>query len=131
MDILIDTHILIWFQENNELLERRRMSLLIDPANQIFVSQVSLMELAIKYKLNKLPGFIVGLPTIVRQIVIDGFTILPIREAHLLNYQQIPLFEDHRDPFDRFLVATAISESMVFMTADRKFEYYNGMIEIV
>lgn len=131
MDILIDTHILIWFQENNELLERRRMSLLIDPANQIFVSQVSLMELAIKYKLNKLPGFIVGLPTIVRQIVIDGFTILPIREAHLLNYQQIPLFEDHRDPFDRFLVATVISESMVFMTADRKFEYYNGMIEIV
>ena len=131
MDILIDTHILIWFQEGNEQLDNNRLSLLTDTENQIFVSQISLMELAIKYKLNKLPAFIVDVATVIRQIKIDDFSILPIKDSHVVNYQNIPLYDSHRDPFDRFLVAIAYSENLTLMTSDSKFENYQGLLHII
>ncbi|RDB04465.1 type II toxin-antitoxin system VapC family toxin [Runella aurantiaca] len=131
MDILIDTHILIWFQEGNEQLDNNRLSLLTDTENQIFVSQISLMELAIKYKLNKLPAFIVDVATVIRQIKIDDFSILPIKDSHVVNYQNIPLYDSHRDPFDRFLVAIAQSKNLALMTSDSKFEHYKDFLHII
>lgn len=97
----------------------------------MFVSQISLMELSIKLKLGKLPEFIVSIEYITEQLLSDGFTILPLTNNHIFSYQSIPFFEEHRDPFDRFLLATAFSEKMPVISIDEKFLLYPPLITVI
>ena len=110
MQYLLDTQVLIWSLEDNPMLKPSLKSIIENPDNTILVSQFSLMEISIKLKLGKLPDFIVSIEYITNQLLSDGFTILPVLNNHIFSYQSIPFFEDHRDPFDRFLLATALSE---------------------
>ena len=102
MQYLLDTQILIWSLEDNPKLKPALRTLIENPDNIIFVSQFSLMEISIKLKLGKLPEFIVSIEYITTQLLLDGFTILPILNNHIFSYQSIPFFEEHRDPFDCF-----------------------------
>jgi PIN domain nuclease of toxin-antitoxin system len=97
----------------------------------MFVSQISLMELSIKLKLGKLPEFIVSIEYITEQLLSDGFTILPLTNNHIFSYQSIPFFEEHRDPFDRSLLATAFSEKMPVISIDEKFLLYPPLITVI
>lgn len=103
MHYLLDTQILIWSLEDNPKLNNRLRTLIENPAHIMSFSQFSLMEISIKLKLGKLPEFIVSIEHITLQLLSDGFTILPILNNHIFAYQSVPFFEDHRDPFDRFL----------------------------
>ena len=107
MQYLLDTQILIWSLEDNPKLKASLRTLIENLAHTMFVSQFSLMEMSIKLKLGKLPEFIVSIEYITVQLLSDDFSILPITNHHIFSYQSIPFFEDHRDPFDRFLLATA------------------------
>lgn len=131
MRYLLDTQILILYLQGNPKLKASLRTLIANPAHTILVSQISLIELSIKLKLGKLPEFIVSVEYIADQLISDGFSILPITNSHIFFYQSIPLFEDHRDPFDRFLLATALSEQIPIISIDEKLIRYRPLINVI
>ena len=128
---LVDSHCLIWFQDNNPKIPNRVMGILQDPKNTILFSQISLFEITIKQRIGKLSQFTATIQEIFNQAVTDGFTFLPITNSHLFQYNNIPLYEQHRDPFDRLLLATALSEMATLLSADANFRLYNEIVEVV
>ncbi|MCL2109398.1 MAG: type II toxin-antitoxin system VapC family toxin [Oscillospiraceae bacterium] len=122
MKYLLDTQILLWhFGENKKLSETAKAKI-FEPTEQCFVSVVSLWEVAIKMNINRL-SFDGGFSAF-RQLVEDnGFDILPIKNQHLESLFDLPLI--HRDPFDRLIVSTAISENMTIVTADEDIQKYD------
>src|SRR6185312_7679385 len=115
---LLDTHCLVWFQEDNPKIPENISELISDPNNTILFSQVSLFELAIKQKIGKLPDFSVTIEDVNTQALKDGFTFLNIQNSHIYSYTALRLLENHRDPFDRLLIATAITEDAIILSAD-------------
>jgi len=127
---ILDTHSLIWFQENNPKIPERVMRLIQEPDNIIIFSQISLFEISIKQKIGKLPAFRVTVEEIYNQAIKDGFTFLHIQNQHIYNYNRIKLIEDHRDPFDRLLIATALEENATILSADQKFNFYDDLVKV-
>ncbi|HEY9197032.1 MAG TPA: type II toxin-antitoxin system VapC family toxin [Mucilaginibacter sp.] len=127
----MDTHCLIWFQENNPKLPQQVLEIIEDPDNIILFSQISLFELSIKLKIGKIPDLQVSIETICTQAVKDGFTFMDIQNSHIYTYQNVPLFENHRDPFDRLLIAVAMEEKAILLSADEKFKLYQEFIEVM
>ncbi|MBM5826206.1 MAG: type II toxin-antitoxin system VapC family toxin [Cyanobacteria bacterium M_surface_10_m2_119] len=113
---LLDSHALLWWWFDPDLLSAAVRELLIDPATPVLVSAASVWELSLKHRQGKLPelnGAIADLPGLLQA---DGFEALPISLAHGLRaggYSQ-----PHRDPFDRMLAAQAELERLVLLTAD-------------
>jgi PIN domain nuclease of toxin-antitoxin system len=128
---LLDTHALIWFQENNPKVPEVIMKSIQEKSNTILFSQVSLFEISIKQKINKLPAFYVTVEDVYQQAINDGFTFLEIKNQHIYNYNKVPLIEDHRDPFDRLLIATAMEENAIILSADEKFNFYAGLVNVL
>jgi PIN domain nuclease of toxin-antitoxin system len=118
MQYLLDTQILIWSLEDSPKLKPSLRTIIENPSHTIFVSQFSLMEMSFKLKLGKLPEFIVTIEFITSQLLSDGFEILHVSNNHIFSYQEVPFFEDHRDPFDRLLLATALSEQIPIISID-------------
>lgn len=131
MRLLIDTQVFIWFQLNDALLPKRIRLLIEEPENDVFVSHLSFMEITIKQVVNRLPTFTIQTEELIEKAGIDGFTILPISPAHIIAYSQIPFFDDHRDPFDRLIPATALAENMPIISADEKFGRYQNIVEVI
>lgn len=125
---LLDTHTLIWFQENNPKLPLHLLELISDPSNIILFSQVSLFEIAIKQKIGKLPFFTATVKEVAEQAVYNDFTLVSLQNAHLYRYGEIPIIENHRDPFDRLLIATAIEEQTPILSADKNFKLYETLV---
>jgi len=131
MNILIDTQILIWSFDVHSPLSQKHRQLIEDVSNRIFVSQISLMELAIKRNINKLPGFVPDIKTVANQLANNGFELLRLTDEHIFTYQALPIFQEHRDPFDRFLIASAMHEKLTILTSDAKFQLYSNLVNIV
>ncbi len=132
MKYLLDTHVCLWAISDNSKLSPVVKNVLDDPINEMMVSQVSLWEIAIKYRLGKFPEFTVGLDEFIAAIVKAGFIILPVKNGHLIAYFNFAHFtEDHKDPFDRLLLATADVEKASFITKDEKFTAYKNRLRIV
>lgn len=129
MRYLIDTQILIWTLINSDKLTEKTIKIL--QSNEIFVSQISLFEIAIKQKIGKLPELSIPIKLLAQQIEKDNFNIMSININHLENYQAIPLLTEHRDPFDRLLLATAFVENMPLISADSNFSYYQPQIMLI
>jgi PIN domain nuclease of toxin-antitoxin system len=130
MNYLIDTQILIWYQLNSGGLHKSNYDLLTDRKNNIFVSQISLFEIAIKQKIGKLPELDLSINDLVGLIERDDFNLLTLQNKHIEAYSQIPFLVNHRDPFDRLLLATALSENMAIMSADENFKSYAPQISV-
>jgi len=88
------------------------------------------MELVIKKSVGKLPDFLPDIVEVVKAWLNNGFEILPLSEKHIFSYQSIPLDPNHKDPFDRFLIAIAKEENFVIITEDSKFQLYNSIISL-
>lgn len=127
---LLDTHCLIWFQDDNPRIPKKVMALMQNPNNEIFFSQISLFEITIKQKIGKLPQFSATIVEVFRQAENDGFTFLPITNNHLFQYNLIPFFEENRDPFDRLFISTAYSEKVTLLSADANFELYKNYVRV-
>jgi PIN domain nuclease of toxin-antitoxin system len=122
MTVLLDTHILLWFQGlDTRLSDAVRERIEVGPEH-FFVSQVSLWEIAIKLSIGKL-SLDKDLTTTFAKIEEAGFEILPMRTAHIIEVSLLPLH--HRDPFDRMLIAQAKAEGMQLLTADPHFKLYD------
>lgn len=127
MRLLLDTHLLLWWlgwPERVPVTAREAVA----AAERVHISHASLWEMAIKHGLGKLA---VDLPALHRQVETDGFEWLPISAQHLLAVAELPQHEDHRDPFDRLLVAQAITEPLLLLTADAKLGRYGPMVRTV
>ncbi|MGH6943805.1 MAG: type II toxin-antitoxin system VapC family toxin [Geminicoccaceae bacterium] len=116
MKLLLDTHALLWWVFDDPQLSRTAHAALSDPDNGVFVSAVSIWEIAIKVSLNKLP-----LPLEIDQqlphvIAATGFTALPVTPEHAYGVRHLPWH--HRDPFDRLLVSQARNDDLVMLTND-------------
>ena len=121
MQILIDTHILIWFLEGNNLLSTQRQKLLSDSQNEVFISIASLWELAIKISIGKIT-LSKSLFQIIQQLGVENIEILPILPQHVLQVENLPFH--HRDPFDRIIIGQAQFENLDLMSDDGEFAKY-------
>ncbi len=129
MCYLIDTQILIWTLISPEKLTEQTKQIL--QANEIFVSQISLFEIAIKQKIGKLPELSLSIQSLSERMAQDNFNILAISINHLETYNAVPLLTNHRDPFDRLLLAIAMSENMPIISADTHFSYYESHVKLI
>ena len=129
MRYLIDTQIFIWALINPEKLTESTKQILEN--NEILVSQISLFEIAIKQKIGKLPELNLSIDELVEETKRHNFTLLLLSTKHLAAYDKIQLVENHRDPFDRLLLATALSEDMPIISTDGNFVYYVSQICLI
>ncbi len=115
---LLDTQVFLWCLIDSPRLTPKARRIIADPSNPVFVSAVTSWEIAIKKSLGKLKA-----PDDIARIVEErGFFELPIYLYHGDRVLKLPWH--HRDPFDRMLIAQALAEDLVIITADRKFEKY-------
>jgi len=121
MKLLLDTHTVLWFFNNVENLSKTALDAILESTNDKFISIASAWELAIKISLDKLV-FEGGIEQFFSVADVNGFELLPIKEKHLKHLENLPLH--HRDPFDRILITSAISEGMHLMTADANIHRY-------
>jgi PIN domain nuclease of toxin-antitoxin system len=115
MRLLLDTHIALWALTDDPRLSPRARALINDPANQVIVSAATVWEIAIKHALGRDDMPISG------DEALDwfrraGYDLLPISPAHAAAIEHLP--EHHRDPFDRLLVAQAITEPLRLLSRD-------------
>lgn len=122
MRVLLDTHVFLWWIEDNAALTSRARKTVGDPANECLVSLASCWEMAIKASLGKLqlPGVMERF--IPEQLAINAFRQLEIEFRHVARLASLPFH--HRDPFDRMLVAQALEEGLPIVSADRVFRRY-------
>jgi PIN domain nuclease of toxin-antitoxin system len=118
----MDTVALIYAVQSPELLSRRATAALETPANALELSSVSISEIAIKASVGKLRLS----ETEARRAVEDlGIRILPYSSDHAFHLFGLPFH--HRDPFDRQIIAQAMSEELPVVTPDEKFRLYKGL----
>lgn len=122
MKLLLDTHAFLWFVLNDPLLSADALRLIADPNNDILVSPASYWEIAIKISIGK---YSLTEPIDVffeREIATNQFAILPIQPRHVAPLSGLPFH--HRDPFDRLLIAQAMTEQIPVVSADAAFDAY-------
>lgn len=115
---LIDTHILIWAMEGDSRLSPKYRSIVAD-GSSLYVSIVTLWEMAIKRSLGKLDIKLEVLAALAEYDI----EILPLKTMHIGVIEHLP--HHHRDPFDRMLIAQAMREKLDMLTADRNFSLYD------
>ena len=130
MRLLLDTHTLIWYTENSLLLSLKAFSLIDNPLNSVYVSMVSFYEIAIKVNIGKLDST-KTLSQFYQDTTANQILILPINETDLTNYLSIPFFSQHRDPFDKLIIATAMEDHLTIITTDKKFILYKDLVDII
>jgi PIN domain nuclease of toxin-antitoxin system len=119
---LIDSHAFLWWGAGSSALGPAARNAIADPANNGLVSIATVWELAIKSSLGKLP-----LPDDLETMVMaQGFSVLPIAFHHIRRAGVLPLH--HRDPFDRMLIAQALTEGIPVATVDNRFAAYGVQI---
>ena len=122
MKILIDTQAIIWFAENNHQLSKLARTAIENPGNICFVSMASFWEMSIKINLGKLTITGLTLQEFMDEIAENNFLTLDIQRSHVITNERLPLF--HRDPFDRLIIAQAITENMHIVSSDAAFDNY-------
>jgi PIN domain nuclease of toxin-antitoxin system len=127
MKILLDTQIAIWALTDTRRLNGRAKTLIADYANDVFVSAVSVWEIAIKFAL----GEWASAPPFSGEVALDaflaaGFQMLNVTPRHAASLDGLPPL--HGDPFDRMLIAQALSEPLRLLTADRALAAYGAMV---
>jgi len=115
--LLLDTHVLIWWDAGEELSADAHEA--IGAATDVYVSAASAWEVSIKRAL----GTLSGARTVSEAAVASGFAELPILMRHAEAVERLPLL--HRDPFDRLLVAQAQVERLVIVTRDPEIVQYD------
>ncbi|MGH9496022.1 MAG: type II toxin-antitoxin system VapC family toxin [Candidatus Sulfotelmatobacter sp.] len=123
MRFLVDTHVLLWAFNGDPALSTRAQHVIEDGSNEILVSAASAWEIATKVRRGKLPTGEILIGDLERYLVRLGFDDLPISPAHAARAGS--LVGEHRDPFDRMLIAQAQSENLPIISGDRVFDVYH------
>lgn len=119
MKLILDTHVLLWWWDDSPKLSGELRELIANADNEVFVSAVSIAEIAVKRSIGRLEvndDFAEGIER-------DGFVELPMRAVHGGRLASLPLL--HRDPFDRMLVAQAQVEGATLVSLDGMVKQYD------
>jgi PIN domain nuclease of toxin-antitoxin system len=119
--ILLDTHVVIWWLQDSERLSRRAFAILANLDNDILISAAVGWELAIKVSTGKMKPRSI-LDGLYRMLERESFSELPITLELGVRAGLLPLH--HRDPFDRMLIAQALTENIPIVSNDRAFDGY-------
>jgi PIN domain nuclease of toxin-antitoxin system len=123
MKFLLDTHVWLWTLVSPQRISADTRELLAKPENSLLLSAASSWEIAIKYRLGKLPLPEPPARFIPPRLVRDGIESLSVQYHHAQAVAELP--EHHKDPFDRLLVAQARIERLILVTADPKLADYD------
>ena len=126
MRILLDTHIFLWFISGDTRLSSALRDAIRDPANEVYLSSVSVWEAIVKYQLGKLP-----LPEhpgmyLPKQRDLHQIASLALDESSVVQLTNLPLL--HRDPFDRMLICQALQNDLTIATVDTAIRAYSVSI---
>lgn len=119
MTLLLDTHVVLWWLEDDARLSAQARAAIMDPLTDVWVSSISVAEIAMKSAVGKLTipdDFLDHLET-------AGFRDLPFTHAHANAMRGLPMH--HRDPFDRMLIVQAQAERLRVLSSDRRFSAYD------
>jgi PIN domain nuclease of toxin-antitoxin system len=116
VNVLVDTHAVLWWLEGSPRLSRKAIAILADAANRRLVSIASLWEISIKLGQGKLPAAGLSLKDIVDELTRQQFELRHVEPADLIRMQTLPWL--HRDPFDRVLIAQALEDGVPMLTVD-------------
>jgi PIN domain nuclease of toxin-antitoxin system len=125
MRLLLDTHVFLWAVSDSARLSAAARREIV-AAERTFVSAASIWEVAIKARLGKIDADVDAAAAAIEQ---SGFFELPVRAAHAVAVARLPLH--HADPFDRLLVAQALTEPLRLLTADAALGRYGDFVQVV
>lgn len=128
MNLLVDTHLLLWSAFRSDRLSTAARRHLDDPGNALWFSVVSIWEVAIKRAQNK-PDFRIDPGPLRAGLLASGYAELPVEGRHALGVGGMPRL--HGDPFDRMLVAQAAVDGLLLLTSDRKLMGYDAPVRLV
>jgi len=120
--LLLDTNVLLWLMEDDPQLTASAHSLIVN-ASEVYISSASIWEIAIKWRLGKIEE---NPEVVAEQLLAAGLKELPVSNRHAIETGRLPLL--HRDPFDRLLIAQAISEPLHLLTADTQLRQYSELV---
>ncbi len=122
MNLILDTHIILWWLDNSEKLPKKYFSVISDSDNICFISSATIWEISIKSGLGKLeiPD---NFTDILQQ---EGFSELPVSWEHAAMVRNLPFH--HKDPFDRLIIAQTIIEDYILLTVDKIIPIYGVKI---
>ena len=118
---LLDTHTLIWFAQGSPNLSLKAKDSILEISNACFVSSISIWEIAIKTNIGKL-DFSFSFHELELLLAENKIKIISPTIEDFTTYQKLPLH--HKDPFDRILIAQAITNDLSIITKDREFTQY-------
>ncbi|SFP50887.1 type II toxin-antitoxin system VapC family toxin [Hydrogenimonas thermophila] len=123
---LIDTHIFLWLVFDPEKVNTKKLEILKDPQNKIFIASISFWEISLKYNLGKLSlsGLTPDeLPKVAQKMGIDT---LEIEKEVMASFYKLPKVQTHKDPFDRIIIWQCINDNITLISQDRKFSEYES-----
>lgn len=126
MNYLIDTHIFLWLLFDPKKISSTQMFLLEQPENSIYLSDISLWEISLKYSIGKLSldGITPDkLPSLAKQM---GISLLPLNSQSAASFHQLAKLK-HKDPFDRMIIWQAIEEDCILISNDSSFAEYESL----
>jgi PIN domain nuclease of toxin-antitoxin system len=126
--ILLDTHVLLWALAEPERLEGPVRLMIEDSANEMLFSAASIWEIAIKAQIGRL-NFPIDAVDVFESARESGFAELPVFSSAAARVRHLPMY--HRDPFDRLLIAQAISEPATLFTADAILAKYSSLVTVL
>jgi PIN domain nuclease of toxin-antitoxin system len=128
VNLLLDTHLLLWAAARDDMMSPEADHLVKDPENRLWFSAASIWEVAIKRALGR-ADFRTEAATLRAGLLANGYEELPIEGRHVVAVAALPPL--HGDPFDRLLVAQAQAEALGLVTADRRLAAYGASVRLV
>jgi PIN domain nuclease of toxin-antitoxin system len=125
--LLLDTHIALWAVTDDLRLSETARTLIAEPTNEVFISVAAIWEIAIKHAVRRRTSAMpVSAETALSDFLAAGLQVLDLIPAHVLALEALPAL--HGDPFDRIMVAQALSVPLRLVTRDRKVAAYSDTI---
>lgn len=131
MRVILDTHTFLWAASDTTKLSPVASAIIREPINQRLLSVISVWEMCIKYSIGKLRPEQAPVAFTLAQMQTLVVTPLPIEFRHLAALETLPFpLADHRDPFDRLLIAQSLVEGVPILSADTKLDAYAGLTRL-
>jgi PIN domain nuclease of toxin-antitoxin system len=124
MIYLLDTHALIWATLENKKLSKKIHEIIVSRENEICVSTVSFWEISLKTRIGNFSFDNVDVKSFPQHARNMGFSIIDLKEQETITFHELPLKENHKDPFDRMLIWQAMVNGMAMISKDDNFKQY-------
>jgi PIN domain nuclease of toxin-antitoxin system len=126
MIYLLDTHTFIWIILKSNNLSKKITEIIKNRNNEIYVSTVSFWEISLKTKMKKFSFGNINISDFPKYAREMDFSIIDIQENETITFHELPLKENHKDPFDRMLIWQAITKNMTLISKNRLFAQYKA-----